>query len=190
MSKIVIDVVLIPFEDILDKAIEINSQLANDPIKLNKKNCLPHISLCMGVVEEKNLLKIREILEKLSLNFSKISLTINKIDIMHSCFNVKNSKDLQKLHETIVTKLEPYLSYDASIDMCFSPPPVVEKTLFWINNYKEKSSFQNFHPHITLGITKLKYKELNISFTASKLAICHLGNYCTCRKIIYSVNLH
>ena len=53
MPKIAIDVVLLPPEEIMDKAIEINRQLADDPIKLNKENCLPHVSLCMGVVEEK-----------------------------------------------------------------------------------------------------------------------------------------
>ncbi len=26
--------------------------------------------------------------------------------------------------------------------------------------------------------------EFPIQFTASKLALCHLGNYCTCRKIL------
>lgn len=88
-----------------------------------------------------------------------------------------------------MTKLAPYLSYDAKLAMCFSPPTVVEKTLLWINNYK-KSSFENFYPHITLAATsKIENKKLNINFVASKIAICHLGNYCTCRKIIISNNL-
>ena len=64
MSKIAIDIVLIPPRTIMDKAIEINNQFVDDPIKLNRKNCLPHISLCMGVIKKKicqklNLLLIR-----------------------------------------------------------------------------------------------------------------------------------
>jgi 2'-5' RNA ligase len=189
MSKIAIDVMLLPSEEIMDKAIEINNQLADDPIKLSKENCLPHISLCMGVVEEDNLSKIEETINEIGKNFSELLLTINKINDEHVCFEIKNTEDLQKLHEAIMTKLSPYLSYDATTDMCFSPPPVAEKTLFWINNYKNKLNSENFHPHITLGTLKLKSQKLNINFTASKLAICHLGNYCTCRKILHSVNL-
>ena len=189
MAKIAIDVVLLPPENIMDKAIEINSQFADDPIKLNKENCLPHISLCMGVVEGKNLPKINEIIDEISKQFSKLFLTIDKISGEHVCFEVKKNENLQKLHEEIMTRLSLYLSYDATIDMCFSPPPVVEKTLFWIKNYKDKSSFENFYPHITLGISKIDNRRLNIDFVASKLAICHLGNYCTCRKVIISSDL-
>ena len=189
MSKIVIDVVLLPSVEIMDKAIEINNQLTDDPIKLNKESCFPHISLCMGVVQEENLSKIKEIINEIGENSSELSLTINKIGGKNVCFDIKNNEGLQRLHETIMTKLLPFLSYDAKTDLCLFPPPFAEKTLFWINNYKEKSSFENFHPHITLGISKLKSEELNINFTTSKLAICHLGNYCTCRKILHSVNL-
>ena len=189
MAKIAIDIVLLPPENVMDKAIEINSQFADDPINLNKENCLPHISLCMGVVEEKNLPKIKEIIDKTSKKFSKLFLTIDKISDGCICFEIKNNENLQKLHEEIMTKLSSYLSYDATTEMCFSPPPVVEKTLFWINNYKDKLSSENFHPHITLGISKLDSQELNIDFVASKLAVCHLGNYCTCRKVIISSDL-
>jgi hypothetical protein len=71
--------------------------------------------------------------------------------------------------------------------MCYSPPAVVEKTLYWIN---KRSSFNDYSPHITLGISKLKGKAVDINFTASKIAICHLGNYCTCRRMFHLVELN
>jgi len=189
MSKIAIDVVLLPPEDIMDKAIDINKHLADDPIQLDKENCLPHVSLCMGVVDEKNLPKIKAIIDEIGKHFSALSLTIDKINAeKYCCFDVTNTEDLQRLHETIMTELLPSLSYDALPEMCFSPP-VAAKTLFWINEYRGQSSFENFYPHITLGTTPIKNKTVNIPFTASKLAICHLGNYCTCRKILHTVTL-
>lgn len=60
MTKIAIDIVLLPPEEIMNKAIEINQQLADDGIKLNKKDCLPHISLCMGVISEEDLPEINQ----------------------------------------------------------------------------------------------------------------------------------
>ncbi len=189
MAKIAIDVVLLPPEEIMNKAIEINKKLVDDPIKLNKESCLPHISLCMGTIEEKSLPKIKETIDKIASSFPKLSLTINEINEEHTTFDIEKTEILQKLHETVMEKLEPYLSYNATTSMCFSPPHVVEKTLFWINNYREDSSFGKFHPHITLGTSKLNKTELDINFTASILAICHLGNYCTCRRVLHSVKL-
>lgn len=188
-EKIAIDIVLLLPEEITNKVIEINNQLPGDLIKLNKKDSLPHISLCMGVVKKEDLPKIKKIIHKIGENFSELFLTIDRIDNKRVCFEIKNNKNLQKLHEDIMTKLSPYLSYDATTDMCSSPPLVVERTLFWINNYKDQFCLQNFRPHITLGISKLKSQKLSIDFVASKLAISHIGNYCTCRKIFYSRNL-
>jgi hypothetical protein len=81
--------------------------------------------------------------------------------------------------------------------MVLSPPMASESTLAWIKNYPEKSSFEKFFPHITIG-----YGEINdysfgfpqggvppIEFAVSKLALCHLGNHCTCRKILASAEL-
>ncbi len=189
MAKIAITVALLLPEDIMDKAIDINSQSSEDPIKLNKENCLPHLTLSMGAVEEENLPKIEEILTEIGEKFSKLLLTIDKISKGHSCFEIEDNENLQKLHEEIMMRLSPYFSYDAKLNMCFSPPVVVERTLFWINGFKDNTSFENFYPHITLGISKLNEQKLNIDFMASKLAVCHLGNYCTCRKILFSLDL-
>jgi hypothetical protein len=189
MAKIAIDIVLLPPEEIMDQAIEINKKLKDDPIKLNKINCLPHISLCMGLMNENDFEKIKNIILEISKDFFKLNLKINKICNQSISFKISYNQNLQKLHEKIMLKLFPYLTYDAKIENCFSPPKVNEKTLFWINNYK-KTSFENFDPHITLGINDFEEKDLKINLFASKLAICHLGNYCTCRKILYEVNLN
>ena len=50
MAKIAVDVVLLPSEEMMDKAIEINRELLkrfDNKIILNKENCLPHISLAI-----------------------------------------------------------------------------------------------------------------------------------------------
>ena len=54
MSKIAIDAVLLPSDEVAARAIEANKELAKQSpgkIVLDKKDCLPHISLAMGHVE-------------------------------------------------------------------------------------------------------------------------------------------
>ena len=81
-----------------------------------------------------------------------------------------------------------FVSY-ATADMLINPDEVERSTLLWIKNYRDKSSFDNFLPHITIGYGEATDSGLPASFIASELAICHLGNHCTCRKVLWSVKL-
>jgi len=195
-NKIAIDIVLLPDEPMTNRAVEVSerqSQKFNDKIVLHKEKCLPHISLAMGAIEENDLPEVNRILQEIASQFSLFKLTAdsyrgNKIPSGETVseFTVEKTSDLQTLHEMVMTKLKPFLSYDISVDMVFSPPTVEEITLYWIKNYAEKSSFENFKPHITVGFGELGDVSAPIAFTASTLALCHLGNYCTCRKVLFS----
>jgi len=199
MARIAIDVVLLPSDEMTDYAVEVNRELLktfDNKIILDKENCLPHISLAMGCIDEKDIPDIEEILQDIAKKYSFRELRV--VDIRAetiptgkkvSGFKIEKTKELQLLHEEVMQRLAPYLTYDVIIDMVFSPPEVEEATLFWIRNYPEKSSFENFSPHITIGFGETDKVEVPIKFAASKLALCHLGNYCTCRKVLVSTEL-
>jgi hypothetical protein len=85
--------------------------------------------------------------------------------------------------------MKPYFSYNVTAEMVLSPPIAGESTLLWIKNYPEKSAFENFFPHITIGYGQINNLSFAAEFTASKLALCHLGNHCTCRKILAAIQL-
>jgi len=86
--------------------------------------------------------------------------------------------------------MSPYFSYDITADMVLSPPRVEESTLLWIRNYPEKASYEKFLPHITIGYGRIGDFSFPSRFTAYKLALCHLGNDCTCRKVLASVEFN
>ena len=253
MAKIAVDAVLLPSEEMADKAIEANRELlkqcaefppvlapgsgpswpgqaetgrlrpdgrpsrdrqaeVRDKIVLDKKNCLPHISLAMGCVNEKDIADIEKVLLTIAkgprfagtkqysleqLSVIDIRVGTNSAGEKVSVFRIERTKTFQLLHEEIMARLAPYFSYDVTADMIFSPPEAGESTLLWIKNYPDKSSFENFSPHITIGYGEIndysfgsrEAGSLPIKFTASKLALCHLGNHCTCRKILASAEL-
>ena len=192
MTKIAIDIVLLPPEEIMDLAVAKSESLNDDNVKLNKEKCLPHISLCMGVLKEEDFSKAKEIIEEVAKNFSPLNLEITGIDVQegYSGFHIKKIDQLQKLHQEITNKIKSFLSYDATKDEIYPSQNLNEKKAqSWINGYLKKSSFENVYPHITLSTKEAKQKEINVPFTASRLAICHLGNYCTCRKILFETEL-
>ncbi len=195
MSRIAVDVVLLPDEAMTDKTIEVNAKLGRE-IVLNKKNCLPHISLVMGCIGERDLPAIEKVLTVIAerctigeLKIAGLHTSTNARSETVSLFEVEKTKEIQTLHEMVMEKVQPYFSSDATGDMIYGDEEVAETTLEWIKNYRENSSFAKFYPHITIGYGQAEEQQFPISFTAEKLALCHLGNHCTCRKVLISIEL-
>ena len=197
MSKIAVDVVLLPSEPIVNMAIEANRVLLEqtpDKIILNRHRCLPHISLAMGCIDRRNIAGIEHVLRNLASSHPIETLITEGIQVGTNAKNekvsllqIKKTPQLQSLHEAVMKELEPFFSYDVSANMILPPHPVDESTLIWIRTYPEKSSFEKFSPHITLGYGHVEDASFPLEFSASALALCHLGNHCTCRKILASI---
>jgi 2'-5' RNA ligase len=197
MNKIAIDAVLLPSEQMMNQAIKINRELLKDHenlIVLDIEKCLPHISLCMGCIEEDKIPEIKNIIDIITSEFSPFDLTVSNLITevtpdkkKVSVLQIENQDNLQKLHETVMKRLWKYLSYDVDVSMLFNPPEVDESTLYWIRNYENHYYDPSlFDPHITVGFGETGKSKFSKNFTASTIAICQLGNFNTCRKVILS----
>jgi len=199
MTQIAIDVVLIPSQEMMEKAIEANRELLKqhpNKIILDKKNCLPHISLAMGCINQKYIADIEMILMQIAkkyrigiLHVVGVHIETNSAGEKVSVLQIERTELLQSLHEQVIQKLAVFFSYEVTADMIISDKVVSESALLWIKNYPEKSSYENFFPHITLGYGEIEIGFFPTEFTASKLALCHLGNHCTCRKVLAKAGL-
>lgn len=199
MAKIAVDVVLLPSEVVINQAIEANKRLlkqGTDQIVLDKEHCLPHISLAMGCMDERHIADIERILTVIAekhdpgrLSIVGMNAAINSSGQKVSSFVIKKTRRLLSLHLQVMRRMTPYFSYDVTAEMVLSPPPAAESTLLWIRNYPEKSAFDNFLPHITIGYGQADDPSFTAEFSASRLALCHLGNHCTCRKVLAAAKL-
>ena len=199
MVKIAVDVVLLPSEEVAETAIRANRELLKqcpDRIILDEENCLPHISLAMGCIEESAIADIEAILgtiaEQRSLGLLRslgIHVGTNSAGEKVSVVPLETTEPLKSLHEEVMQTLAAYFSYDVTADMVLSPSPACESTLLWIRDYHENSSFERFFPHITIGYGQIDDFTFPGEFTASRLALCHLGNHCTCRRILASAEI-
>lgn len=199
MAKIAVDAVLLPSETMTGRVIEANRKLLKQTsgrIVLDKENCLPHISLAMGCIDQKDIVDIEKVLEAIAGRYSVQELKVigirvgtNSVGEKVSVLQIERTEPLQSLHEEVMRSLMPYFMYDATADMVLSPPRAEESTLLWIMGYAEKSSFENFSPHITIGYGEMDNFSFPVKFTASRLALCHLGNHCTCMKVLVSTKL-
>ena len=81
MPKFAIDVVVLLDAKMTDKAVEVSklqSEKVNDKILLNSENCLPHISLAMGVIDENDIEEASGILNKIAAQFQTLKLKADK----------------------------------------------------------------------------------------------------------------
>ncbi len=191
---IAVDVALLPSEDMMDKAIEVNRKLletSDNEIRLNKVNCLPHITLAMGCVRKEDIEEIDKILENLADKFKAFRLKTSSSRESKAWFRIENNKNLQLLHETLMNKLPPYFTYEVTKEMIYKSKDeeINDLTLNYIRNFPSKSSFVNYIPHITVSSYDTDMALPEVEFTASKIALCHLGNHCTCRKVLLSHTL-
>lgn len=199
-GKRAIDIVLLPPENISQKAIYMNRRLVgvrSQSILLNSMVAFPHISLVMGVVTESLLSALIDAVEEivqdsppftLRLNHTKSSPPATDSEHPITVWKADRAPELQYFHTSLMDKTADLLTHDATLDMFVSPPPVTETVLKWVNRYHTKFSYHRFDPHITLGqgILPSRDQPETQTFAAQNIAICHLGTYCTCRKILWS----
>ena len=183
----------------MDLVLEWNSVLCKDRpsnIVLDKMNCLPHISIAMGCLPADQLEHAYGILQSIANQHHVLELRVPHIKTVGTTpgdnivtFDIDLSQELAGLHESIVTAFRSLLTQDATEADMNDLPPIDTSTLDWINHYIPHHCFGNFWPHITVGFGESPNIFQPYSFQASRLAICHLGNHCTCRSILGEVFL-
>jgi hypothetical protein len=200
MNRIAIDVVLLPDEAMTARAVDVNAGLVArqaSEIVLHPRTCLPHISLAMGCVEVSAIEPIRQSLEQIGhacpvgdLTLTGVVTSLNARGESVSVFAVARTKAIQTLHERVVEAIQPYNSPDVAAEMIYGDEAVAETTLAWIRGFDRKAAYAAYFPHITIGYgTVTEPMTFPMPFAAPRLAVCHLGNHCTCREILASVAL-
>jgi len=200
MTKIAVDVALLLPEEINKICININQKDNSDYYSdLSKKNNHFHITLAMGVIDEEDIEKVNSMLGEISRKFSKINLRILRISYKLNnegkksyVFEIQLTDELKKLHAMVMKELLPIFSYEVGEEMFFldSDENFTKISKSWVEDYgKNHTGPENYHPHISLKCRRARYDKTPINFIASDIALCHLGNHCTCREILGSFKL-
>ncbi|MBN1431228.1 MAG: hypothetical protein JW931_00470 [Methanomicrobiaceae archaeon] len=200
-----IDIALIPEKKVMDLSIGLNKQLCEKAgdysMVLGESECLPHISLAMCGIHANRLDKLKSaVFEKLrgfipyKAEFSGYAVietsggdTVSGIDIIKD-ETILGIQDIlvEVLDDFRCEKITPDFFSGNGID-------ISDFSLDYSENYLKNQTGDNFSPHITLGHGNIKevsvYEDCPEFFTCNRLAICHLGNHCTCAGILGSIEI-
>jgi 2'-5' RNA ligase len=195
--KIAIDIVLLLPEEVKNLCISINNKAnvkGDADAPLGKDDFIPHLSLCIAVIDEKNYHKLLQILDE--INSKPIEVEINKIvraseEISSDMFIAKKTEDLQKLHEEIMDKVKDLLEFKTDDpDVIFRKPgESVEKIPTTFENGYLNYAYKNYDPHVTLRCRNSIWDKFPIKFNSRKIALFHVGRNVTCRKLLWQKEL-
>jgi len=158
---------------------------------LGKADFLPHLTLAMGVMDETDLENVAAKLAEIAKRFKPLELQVTGIrnDDVHNCalFEIAKSAQLQSLHVELMKNLALFFSYEVSNEY-IRGGDATQPSLNYCADFVKRYAFENYYPHITLGKGKTE-DVAPFAFTATKLAVCHMGRNNTCRKGLYAVEL-
>lgn len=92
---------------------------------------------------------------------------------------------LARLHAGVMDALLPFDAGpgDASAFLSNGEPPRAAD-LEWVTRFREQAAHADFDPHITLGVGVAPGAAAALDIVADRVALCHLGRYCTCRRVL------
>jgi 2'-5' RNA ligase len=200
MSKIAVDIALIPPGDALEKIIQFNRELITDKqeIVLNKDSYLPHCTISMGVIESEKIPELWQKITSLANETKAIAFKANKIETYLrpdgrtkiSGIDCEKTWELQNFHEKVMQLTKEYLTFD-DVDLAMFVPSefLTDAATGYIKGFWRKKSLQGYDPHITLGLGEPKDSSIDLDFQLSRLALCQCGAYTTCAKILLETRL-
>jgi 2'-5' RNA ligase len=193
MSKLVaMDVAILPPADVTARAIEFSAALPSErsQYRLDAEH-LPHITLTQQFVRQDELdsafARIDEALQQ--QRPLRIAITGGGQSGHTLWLSVERTPDLQELHERVMEALRGLERPDGGPHAFFEGQGRMGDVL-WVAGFRLKSSFGAFRPHITLGHGNEPPSVEPFAFDATTVAACHLGRFCTCRRVLRAWDLH
>lgn len=198
-----IDIVLLPPPEVMDAVIQTNSMLiqetGDDAIRLSVADRIPHVSLAMGCIPGSALSQLNVPLEQLAKRLLPMEVgiegavsVITDSGDMVSGINLAKDDSLFILHRSVVAQLAGIAQEKTTMSSFIrdEDEELTPFTLGYVPEYAEKAGYDKYSPHITLGngdVTKIEgLPVLPETVTFSTIAVCHLGNHCTCRSVLWS----
>lgn len=202
-ETIAIDVLLTLPDKMYAQAIHLNQLMLDDSPESMEldENHIPHITLLQCYVDKNDLPEIGAALEGLFASIKKEPLSANEFvysrdsDKNFAMIRIEKTDALLNIHQKTIEILKPFMVEKGSSEAFVQNPDgssINEFTLSYVPRFVESYSYENFDPHISLGVAKTEFLDLLSTsvfqptvFKPSNLAIYWLGDSGTAQKLLW-----
>ena len=148
---------------------------------------LPHVTLVQQFVPAADLPVVLPLLGRVAAETQPLALRGVGLRRGRSTtsLEVDGGAALRRLHASILERLAPQAAPrgDASAFVA-EGEPARAADVDWVTHFRARAAGARFEPHVTLGVGALEGAAPPIAFTATELAACLLGRFCTCRRVL------
>jgi 2'-5' RNA ligase len=190
-SLVAIDVAILPPADVSARVRAWSAALPEhgEGFRLDAEH-LPHVTLIQSFVREEELPLAFEHVDEVLRGRAELRIAVTGGEKGGSSVSmaIERTPELDQLHEALMHALVGVERPGGTPAAFFDGDARVADVL-WVTGYRLKNSFGSFAPHITLGHAPEPPSIEPFSFVADTVAACHLGRFCTCRRILRSWSL-
>jgi len=186
-NVLALDVAILPPPEVADRAIRLSEALPppeSHGLTLDAER-LPHITLTQQFVQVEELDAIYERVDEVLRGHPPVSLTVTGGGRGGSAvwMQVEKSPALVELHGRLMETLRGFEQAGGTA-AAFVDADARIGDVVWVTGYRLKSALHAYTPHITLGHAKRPPDVEPFTFEATTVAACHLGRFCSCRRVL------
>jgi 2'-5' RNA ligase len=182
-----LDVAILPPPDVSRRAIELSASLPESEARGLRlgDDMLPHITLTQQFIRAADLDVALERVASVLAGVEPLHLAVTGVGRGQSAvwMAIELTPALSALHRHLMDVLGP-LEHSGGTAAAFVDGDARDRDTAWVTDFRRASSYAAFQPHITVGHALTLPPVEPLSFTATTVAVCHLGKFCTCRRIL------
>ena len=184
---VAVDVAILLPPDVNELALQLSAALPpaeTQGLRLDATH-LPHITLAQAFVAEDDIDRTAAAIAAQVQDIGPLPLTVAGSARSSSsiALSIEMSPALQSLHAAVMAALAPFERHGGDAQ-AFSGLDARDRDITWVANFRRESSFDRFWPHVTLGHAERPPHVAPLTFTATTVGLCHLGRYCSCRRVL------
>jgi len=186
-SLVAVDIAVLPPDPISSLAIELSAALPREPngLLLASDDYLPHITLLQQFVQADALSAFLDSVGGVVQQARPITLRVSGGGMGSSSIwmSIERTPALVDLHTRV---LDAALAFDREQGdaSAFFATDARDRDVQWVTGYRTASSGPSFQPHITLGHGTRPPTIEPVDFEVTIVAACHLGRFCSCRRVL------
>lgn len=151
---------------------------------------LPHITLTQHFVRVDELDAVLECVDETLRGRTPLSIHVTGGGKGGSSawMVVERTEAIRELHERLMETLRAFERPGGGPAAFFEGEARLDD-MVWVAGYRLKASLSAYAPHITLGHASKPPRVDPFTFEATAVAACHLGCFCSCRRVLRSWEL-
>lgn len=201
MTLVALDVAILPPPDVGARAIALSAALPaplsrgsgdaapSERLVLDSQH-LPHVTLTQHFVRGSDLALAFSHIDAVLATQPPLPIVVTGGGRSRQTLwmSVKRTPELFNLHERLMEALRG-LERQGGGPRAFYDGDGRVRDVLWVGGFRLKASGSAFTPHITLGHGPDAPAVESFAFEATTVATCHLGRFCTCRRVLRAWDL-